>query len=205
MADTINTGTEPTEENALMPESLRFESEPWTSFYMAGEIIREARNASGKQSQYACESNTAQSDRGIDHSNHPHNAGDLPKDNLNVSTGLVGASECGHVMELQMNIKSETQVVEEVEFGCGSATASSSLPAEWVTGKTSRKHWPSRTRISPASSAFPRTTLRDATRFFGTVGRPHLVGSRVFNGTSGVSPAGRTVRGATPAAVVKAA
>ena len=50
MADTINTGTRPIEENALMPESLRFESEPWTSFYMAGEIIRESRKASGKPS-----------------------------------------------------------------------------------------------------------------------------------------------------------
>ncbi len=180
MADTINTGAEPTEENALMPESLRFESEPWTSFYMAGEIIRESRNASGKQSPYAREGNTAQSDKVIDHYNHPHNAGGLPKHKLNVSTGLLGPSECGHVMELHMNIKSETEVVEEAEFGCGSANATSSLPAEWVTGKTSRRHWPSRTRISPASSAFPRATLRDATRYFGTVGRPHLVGSRVF-------------------------
>ncbi len=43
MADTINTGTRLIEEGALLPESLRFESEPWTSFYMAGEIIRELR------------------------------------------------------------------------------------------------------------------------------------------------------------------
>lgn len=180
MADTINTGTRPTEEKVLMPESLRFESEPWTSFYMAGEIIRESRNASRKQSPYACEGNTAQSDKGIDHSIYPHSAGDPSKDNLNESTGLVGASEYSHVMELQVNIKSETQVVEEAEFGCGSATASTSLPADWVTGKTLRRHWPSRTRISPVSSAFLRATLRDATRCFGTVGRPHLVGSRVF-------------------------
>ncbi|MGC2704776.1 MAG: hypothetical protein WA361_09715 [Candidatus Acidiferrales bacterium] len=67
MADTINSGTSPIEENAFMPESSRFESEPWTSFYMAGEIIRESRNASGKQSQYAREGNTAKSDKGIDH------------------------------------------------------------------------------------------------------------------------------------------
>ncbi|MFZ0583461.1 MAG: iron-sulfur cluster assembly scaffold protein [Candidatus Acidiferrales bacterium] len=180
MADPINSGTGLIEENALMPESSRFESEPWTSFYMAGEIIRESRNASGKQSQYAREGNPAQSDKVIDHYNHAHNAGGLSKDNLNVSTGLVGASECGHLMELQMNIKSETQVAEEADFGFGSATASSSLPAEWVTGKTSRRHWPSRTRISPASSASPRATLRDATWYFGTVGRPHLVVSRVF-------------------------
>jgi hypothetical protein len=33
------------EEGALLPESVRSESEPWTSFYMAGEIIRELRKA----------------------------------------------------------------------------------------------------------------------------------------------------------------
>ncbi len=45
MADTINTGTMLIEEGALLPESLRFESEPWTSFYTAGEMIRELRKA----------------------------------------------------------------------------------------------------------------------------------------------------------------
>ena len=39
MANTINA------EGALLPESVRFESEPWTSFYIAGEIIRESRKA----------------------------------------------------------------------------------------------------------------------------------------------------------------
>ncbi len=45
MADTINTGTMLIEEGALLPESLRFESEPWTFFYRAGEIIGELRKA----------------------------------------------------------------------------------------------------------------------------------------------------------------
>ncbi len=45
MEDTINTGTILIEEGALIPESLRFESEPWTFFYMAGEIIRELEKA----------------------------------------------------------------------------------------------------------------------------------------------------------------
>ena len=71
MPDTINTGTRPTEENAHIRESLRYESEPWTWFYMAGEIIRESRNASRKQSQYACEGNTAQSDQVIDQFQSP--------------------------------------------------------------------------------------------------------------------------------------
>ena len=43
MPDTINTRTRWIKEDALLPEHVRFESEPWTSFYMAGEIIRELR------------------------------------------------------------------------------------------------------------------------------------------------------------------
>ena len=45
MTDTINTGTTLIEEGTLMPESLRYENEPWTSFYRAGEIIRELQKA----------------------------------------------------------------------------------------------------------------------------------------------------------------
>ena len=45
MANTTNVGTRLIEEGALLPESVRFESEPWTSFYIAGEIIRESRKA----------------------------------------------------------------------------------------------------------------------------------------------------------------
>jgi hypothetical protein len=48
MANQTNTGTRLIEESALMPESLRFEREPWTSFYRAGEIIRELRKAHEK-------------------------------------------------------------------------------------------------------------------------------------------------------------
>ena len=49
MPDTINTGTRLIEAGALLPESVRSESEPWTSFYMAGEIIRELRKAHGNK------------------------------------------------------------------------------------------------------------------------------------------------------------
>jgi len=52
MADRIETGTTLIEEGTLLPESLQCESEPWTSFYTAGGIIRELRKASGKQSKY---------------------------------------------------------------------------------------------------------------------------------------------------------
>ena len=45
MADTINTGTMLVEQSALLPESLRFESKPWTFFYRAGEVIRGLRKA----------------------------------------------------------------------------------------------------------------------------------------------------------------
>ena len=176
MADTINTGTTLIEEGALLPESVRLESEPWAPFYMAGEIIRELRKASGKQSKYASEGNTAHSDKVIDHYYHPRDVGSLPKDDPNGGTGLLGALECGDVMELQMKINSETQVIEEAEFeafGCGSAIASPSLATEWVKAKTSRKRWPSRTRISSASSAFPRATLPDATRYSRIGGRLH--------------------------------
>jgi len=45
MANTTNPRTRLIEEGALLPESVRSECEPWTSFYMAGEIIRELRKA----------------------------------------------------------------------------------------------------------------------------------------------------------------
>jgi hypothetical protein len=52
MADRIKTGATLIEEGTLLPESLQCESEPWTSFYTAGGIIRELRKVSGKQSKY---------------------------------------------------------------------------------------------------------------------------------------------------------
>jgi hypothetical protein len=45
MANTINGETRQIEEGALVPESVRSESEPWAAFYAAGEIIRELRKA----------------------------------------------------------------------------------------------------------------------------------------------------------------
>lgn len=45
MTDTINTGTMLIDEGALIPGSLRFGSEPWTFFYMAGEMIRKLQKA----------------------------------------------------------------------------------------------------------------------------------------------------------------
>jgi hypothetical protein len=45
MPNTINPGTRLIEEGAHLPESLRSESEAWTSFYMASELIRGLRKA----------------------------------------------------------------------------------------------------------------------------------------------------------------
>ncbi len=43
MPHTIDMGTRPIEVATLLPESVLFESEPWTSFYMTREIVREFR------------------------------------------------------------------------------------------------------------------------------------------------------------------
>jgi hypothetical protein len=53
MANAINPGTRLIEEVALFSEPVRFESEPWTAFYTAGEIIRELRKASENKKVYA--------------------------------------------------------------------------------------------------------------------------------------------------------
>jgi nitrogen fixation NifU-like protein len=81
----------------------------------------------------------AYSSKVIDHYENPRNVGSLPKDDLNVGTGLVGAPECGDVMKLQVQVNPETGVIDDAKFktfGCGSAIASSSLATEWLKGKT---------------------------------------------------------------------
>src|SRR5258705_13456455 len=81
----------------------------------------------------------AYSDKVIDHYNHPRNVGKMDKASTEVSTGFVGAPECGDVMRLQIRVNPETNVIEDAKFktfGCGSAIASSSLATEWVKGKT---------------------------------------------------------------------
>ena len=80
----------------------------------------------------------AYSDKVIDHYENPRNVGSLPKDDVNVGTGLVGAPECGDVMKLQIKVSADG-LIEDAKFktfGCGSAIASSSLATEWLKGKT---------------------------------------------------------------------
>jgi hypothetical protein len=84
MTDTIKTGTTLMEEGTLLPESLQCGSEPWTSFYTAGGIIRELRKASGKQNKYGSEGNKA-------------HAGSLPKDDLNGGTGVLDATRYSRI------------------------------------------------------------------------------------------------------------
>jgi hypothetical protein len=43
MADTIKAGSTLIEEGVPLPESVSFEGQAWTSFYMAGEAIRQLR------------------------------------------------------------------------------------------------------------------------------------------------------------------
>ena len=96
----------------------------------------------------------AYSNKVIDHYENPRNVGSLPKDDANVGNfgtqaevksrkdigvGLVGAPECGDVMQLQIKVDQSTGVIEDAKFkcfGCGSAIASSSLATEWLKGRT---------------------------------------------------------------------
>jgi nitrogen fixation NifU-like protein len=81
----------------------------------------------------------AYSDKVVDHYENPRNVGTLDKSSAEVGTGLVGAPECGDVMQLQIKVNPGTGIIEDAKFkcfGCGSAIASSSLATEWLKGKT---------------------------------------------------------------------
>ncbi len=80
----------------------------------------------------------------IDHYENPRNVGNFGtqaevKQRKDVGVGLVGAPECGDVMQLQIKVNPSSGVIEDAKFkcfGCGSAIASSSLATEWLKGKT---------------------------------------------------------------------
>ena len=80
----------------------------------------------------------AYSDKVIDHTENPRNAGTLDKNDPNVGTGLVGAPACGDVMRLQIKVGDDGRILDAKfkTYGCGSAIASSSLATEWLKGTT---------------------------------------------------------------------
>ncbi|KIM45972.1 hypothetical protein M413DRAFT_441030 [Hebeloma cylindrosporum] len=72
----------------------------------------------------------------ISHYEKPRNVGSLPKGDVDVGTGLVGAPACGDVMKLQIRVD-DKGIISDVKFktfGCGSAIASSSYMTERVMG-----------------------------------------------------------------------
>jgi nitrogen fixation protein NifU and related proteins len=80
----------------------------------------------------------------IEHYEKPRNVGNFGtqadvKTRKDIGVGLVGAPECGDVMQLQIKVNQSTGVIEDAKFkcfGCGSAIASSSLATEWLKGRT---------------------------------------------------------------------
>ena len=86
----------------------------------------------------------AYSQKIIDHYENPRNVGAFgttgeAKQRKDIGYGLVGAPECGDVMQLQIKVDQSTGKIEDAKFkcfGCGSAIASSSLATEWLKGHT---------------------------------------------------------------------
>ena len=85
----------------------------------------------------------AYGDKIIEHYERPRNVGNFGtqaevKNRKDIGVGLVGAPECGDVMQLQIKVNQQG-VIEDAKFkcfGCGSAIASSSLATEWLKGKS---------------------------------------------------------------------
>jgi nitrogen fixation NifU-like protein len=86
----------------------------------------------------------AYSEKLIDHYENPRNVGNFGKtadvkSDKTVGSGVVGAPECGDVMQLQIKVDPDTKKIADAKFkcfGCGSAIASSSLATEWIKGRT---------------------------------------------------------------------
>ena len=85
----------------------------------------------------------AYSEKVNDHYDNPRNVGSFGtsaevKERNDVGVGIVGAPECGDVMQLQIKV-GDDGVIEDAKFkcfGCGSAIASSSLATEWIKGRS---------------------------------------------------------------------
>eukprot|EP00744_Colponema_vietnamica_P009728 GILI01013803.1.p1 GENE.GILI01013803.1~~GILI01013803.1.p1 ORF type:complete len:169 (+),score=52.18 GILI01013803.1:157-663(+) len=82
---------------------------------------------------------TKYSDKVLDHYSNPRNVGKLDETDDNVTTGMMGAAECGDMMKIGLKINPDTLVIEDAKFkafGCGSAIAASSFATEAIRGKT---------------------------------------------------------------------
>ena len=85
----------------------------------------------------------AYSEKVIEHYQKPQNVGSFGtssdvKERSDIGVGIVGAPECGDVMQLQIKVD-DAGKIEDAKFkcfGCGSAIASSSLATEWIKGRT---------------------------------------------------------------------
>jgi nitrogen fixation NifU-like protein len=85
----------------------------------------------------------AYSKKVVDHYENPRNVGAFGSstevgERSDIGVGIVGAPECGDVMQLQIKV-GDDGVIEDAKFkcfGCGSAIASSSLATEWIKGRT---------------------------------------------------------------------
>ena len=85
----------------------------------------------------------AYSPKVIEHYEHPRNVGSFGttkdvKTRKDIGVGVVGAPECGDVMQIQIQVDDAGKIKDAKFkcFGCGSAIASSSLATEWVKGKS---------------------------------------------------------------------
>ena len=80
----------------------------------------------------------AYSEKVLEHYEKPKNIGSLDRGRNDVGTGLVGATECGDVMKLQIQVDDDNKIIDAKfkTFGCGSAIAASSLATEWIKNKT---------------------------------------------------------------------
>tara|TARA_Y100000310_G_C20223766_1_gene596934 strand:- start:123 stop:497 length:375 start_codon:yes stop_codon:yes gene_type:complete len=74
----------------------------------------------------------------LEHFENPQNVGSLDKKDPRVGTGLVGAPECGDVLQLQIQVDENNCICDAKfkTFGCGSAIATSSLATAMLKGST---------------------------------------------------------------------
>lgn len=74
----------------------------------------------------------------MDHYENPRNVGTFAEGEPNVGRALVGAPECGDVMQLHIKVDDSGVIIDArfKTFGCGSAIAASSLVTERIKGMT---------------------------------------------------------------------